>query len=172
VPPEIFHYVTHADETASPIDIVVNATTTKRLHVAISPGEGMIRFRKISRRDIEKVGAFITEATQILAGTENVGQGGRPRAGESSGQMASPVLAARLFHWEGWSQRRIAAFFGWLKPDDDWGDPRVRTRNEQRARRWIRLGEESLRREAGTDDWKSPPAHLVAASIDTRDRDR
>ena len=172
VPSEILYYVTHADETASPIDIVVNATSTKRLHVALSPGEGMIRFRRISRRDIEKVGTFITEATQILAGTENVGQGGRPRAGESSGQMASPVLAARLFHWEGWSQRRIAAFFGWLKPADDWGDPRVRTRNEQRARRWIREGEAMLRRETGNDDWKNRSAHLVAASSDTRDHDR
>gem|GEM_PF-5576838 len=171
VPPEILYYVTHADETASPIDIVVNASTNKRLHVVISPGEGMIRFRKISRRDVERVGPFITEATQILGGQDSAGKGGRPRSGQGAAQMETPVLAARLYHWDRWSQRRIAAFFGWLKPSDDWSNPKVRTRIEQRVRRWIRDGEKELTQQTGNDDWKNAPMHYQNATTEKRSRE-
>jgi hypothetical protein len=66
---------------------------------------------------------------------------GRPARGAGTADIATPVLVAKLFHQEGWSHRRIAEFLGWLKPSDDWFDPKVQAKTTQRVRRWVREGE-------------------------------
>ena len=172
LPAELVLYV--VDEIPEPIKIAVNADPHRRLLLTLSPGETMVRFGNIARRDLNhRLGHFITEALEI-ADPERRRTRGKRRSLNESGSAAPPELIARLFHWEGWSHRRIAAFLGWLKPTDDWGDPRVRARIEQRVRRYVRLGEGALQLDLETDNhhdddesggeaWKRRPPALDQA---------
>ena len=166
LPVDLVLYV--VDETLEPIKIVVNADRRKKLLLSLSPGETMLRFRGIVRRDLNRIGRFVTEALEIADPEQRRNRGGRPAITDEGRPATTPELLARLSHWEGWSHRRIAAFVGWLGPDDDWSDPHVRTRTEQRVRRWIRLGEGGLRLADtdNTDDdnaWRRRPDHLERA---------
>ncbi len=162
------------DELPSPLKLIVNVQQHKKIIVSLMPGEAIIRFRGIARRDLNRIGRFITEAIAILEPEgQSHGRSGRKTIDESPDDMATAALVARLFHWENWSQRRIAAFLGWMKPTDDWQDPKTRARIEQRVRRWLRLGESALATsfkdidapESEDDDqpWKRRPASIEAA---------
>jgi hypothetical protein len=152
-----------SNELPAPLTIIVNQHTGKLLMAAM-PGEAVIRFRGIIRRDINRIGKFITEAIAIQSPDRDVyNQGGRRAIDEEPDSIATAELVARLFHWEGWSQRSIAAFLGWLKPTDEWDDPKTRARIEQRVRRWLRIGENELKKNAEGESWKQRPAQLDAA---------
>jgi len=142
LPAELVLYV--VDEIPEPIKIAVNADPRRRLLLTLSPGETMLRFRGIARRDLNRIGVFVTEALAIADPTQRRNRGGRPALTDEGRAAAPPELVARLSHWEGWSHRRIAAFLGWLGDNDDWADPQVRSRIEQRVRRYVRLGEGAL----------------------------
>lgn len=170
LPAEMVLYV--AEEAPEPVKIVVNADSKRRVVTSLSPGEVSLRFQGIARRDINRIGSFITEALEITDPTQRRHRGGRPSITDEEGPTTTPELIARLFHWEGWSHRRIAAFLGWLRPEDDWTNPQVRIRTEQRVRRWVRLGEGALRmtdNQFPDDDsdadnlWKRRPAQLERA---------
>lgn len=180
LPVDLINYV--SDEVPSPIKLTVNAETGKKLLMSIQPGEAILRFRGIARRDLNRIGHLITEAIDIQSPDRpKGGRSGRKAIDESPDDMATAELVARLFHWEGWSQRRIAAFLGWMKPADDWQDPKTRARVEQRVRRWLRIGETALAitpedvEDVGDDaedaDWKRRPPQLVAA-VRAEDRKR
>lgn len=166
LPAEMVLYVV-ADAT-EPVQIVANADPRRRLVLMLSPGEVLLRFQGIARRDINRIGRFITEALEIADPKQRRNRPGRPAITDEDGPETTHEMVARLHHWEGWSHRRIAAFLGWLSPDDDWADPKVRTRTEQRVRRRIRLGEGSMQTNAPDDDtdaetWRRRPPPLEAA---------
>ena len=166
LPPELVLYV--VDEAAEPVKIIVNADPRRKLVLSLSPGEVMLRFQGIARRDINKIGRFITEALEIADPKQRRNRPGRPAITDEEGPETTHEMVARLHHWEGWSHRRIAAFLGWLGPNDDWADPKVRTRTEQRVRRRIRLGEGALQMGLPSDDandesWRRRPPALTAA---------
>ncbi len=156
-----------------PVRIVTNADPAVQALFVLRPGETAVTFHGIARRDLnERLGRFITEALDIQSPTYRRGKGGRQRRSANTNPGVTPELVARLFHWEEWSHRRIAAFVGWLKPTDDWDDPKVRARIEMRVRRWVRDGEPALRQAAGDPDdeaWKRRPRHLQRA-IEERGR--
>jgi len=176
LPPELVLYV--VDEAAEPVKIVVNADLRRRLVLRLSPGEVMLRFQGIARRDINRIGRFITEALEIADPKQRRNRPGRPAITDEEGPESTHEVVARLHHWEGWSHRRIAAFLGWLGPDDDWADPKVRTRIEQRVRRRIRLGEGSMQTNTTDDDTDAetrrsrPPALEAAVHADEQRRER
>lgn len=162
LPVELVFYV--YDELPTPLKLIVNMEERKRVLVSLMPGEALIRFRGIVRRDLNRIGHFITEAIALQSPDRSTcGTGGRRAIDEDPDNIATAELVARLFHWEGWSQRRIAAFLGWLKPTDEWDDPKTRARVEQRVRRWLRIGENELKKNAADDSWKQRSAQLDAA---------
>lgn len=171
LPVEITFYVNDTlPERPSPVEILVNADPDKKLLMGVLPGDIVIRARGIVRRDIDRLGRFITEAIRQQSPDDAPeGPGGRRTIDERPDDAATAELIARLFHWEGWSQRRIAAFLGWMKPTDDWSDPKTRARIEQRVRRWLRAGESELRKAAGDDSWRARPAQIEAAALAEQD---
>lgn len=135
------------------------------------PGETAIHFDRLASRDLPRLSRIVTEA-QLLAGqTDHAGERGRPKLPSIADEAATPETVAKLRHWEGWSYRRIAAFFGWVGPDEDWRKERVRRRVEQKVRRWVREGEAILRAQAGPDrDWRERPDHVERAVAEERPR--
>jgi hypothetical protein len=158
------------DVYAAPFLLMVNLGT-KSAHPQVYPGEVAVHLDRLPTRDLPKLGRAITEAQAFAGQADRIGKGGRPKLPDISDEAATPEMVAKLRHWEGWSHRRIAAFVGWLKPDDDWRDEKVRRRVEQRVRRWVRDGEDIIRSLAGPDDdWRKPPAHLRRAIEEERPR--
>lgn len=135
------------------------------------PGETAIHFDRLASRDLPRLSRIVTEA-QLLAGqADHAGERGRPKLPSIADEAATPEAVAKLRHWEGWSYRRIAAFFGWVGPDEDWRKERVRRRVEQKVRRWVREGEAILRAQAGPDeDWRKRPDHVERAVTEERPR--
>ncbi len=154
--PEIADHLTNPLE---PVFLRANASPQAE-YVIINPGEMVMRFTGATTRERgEALSSAITQL-QTAWGYAQADTGGRP-AGPVDEDQAMTV--AKLHHWENWPHRKIAAFLGWLRDDEDWYDEKVQRRIEMRVRRWLRIGESLL--DAETDRtgtaWRKPPRHMA-----------
>ncbi len=155
-----------------PVDVLVNHIPERvAWTVRLQAGEILVKFVGTSRREFDKASPFVTEALEILGHTDHRDTGGRP-AGETDDELAMTI--AKLRHWDRWSHRKIAAFYGWLRDDEDWADEKVRRRIEMRVRRWSRRGESLLDKKAkdekakrGSTPWRERPHHMAPAAKDS-----
>ncbi len=156
----------------APVDVLVNHIPERvAWPVRLQAGEILVKFVGTSRREFDKASPFVTEALEILGHTDHRDPGGRPE-GETDDELAMTI--AKLRHWDRWSHRKIAAFYGWLRDDEDWADEKVRRRIEMRVRRWLRRGESLLDKKAkdekakqGSTPWRERPHHMAPAAKDS-----
>ncbi len=158
----------HLIDPLEPVFLRANASPHPD-YLIVNPGDIVMRFTGATTRERGETLSGPISELQSAWGYAQADTGGRP-AGPADEDQAMTI--AKLHHWESWSHRKIAAFLGWLRDDEDWSDEKVRRRIEQRIRRYLRQGESLLDAEAdqtGTP-WRKPPRHMAPLERSRRSR--